>query len=550
MRLWFAFFLALLLPLGGAEAAAPNRAAVTAWLAPDGIDVDIRLDRAVSRFDFADTDVVREGDFELLTPGLTLNGNSVTAPAPFRGFRLHIRPAAKERDAKYPAHFRVGAGGVLYAPALKADPAAWRTRLVVKTRPGEILTPSSGKMEDGFVFIGPAVLRRNYRDIVVIADPATPAWLVETSQAALATAVAAYTRALGASLPRKPLLIIRHRGGARSFNVGDVTPGGITSLRFYGDSWNRPDEKAARTIRSFVLHEAFHFWNGGLAHHDVGTPSWLHEGGAEYASLLAGVKGGVLSEEEVRRRLSDALDRCRFALQEQGDKGLARMGFLTNQVRYPCGMVLQWAADLHLRRASGGRLTLLDAWAETIRAARARPSRAYGLADFYKAARIDDPAAFAPVRLLVDEDGPARWSALPAALSVLGAEVAQVPTTNGRRGAMLFHLLRQNCRSLPNDASIGFYSADGRIKLQTPAGCGVLAGDPVLKSIEGGDPSELTAETYAAVQRKCAAKTAVTVVTGDGRTLAAACASPLGPEPQAYLVKSWMPGIEASQALQ
>jgi hypothetical protein len=542
MRLWLAFFLAVLLPPGHADAAAPGRATATVSPAADGIDAEVKLDRPVTRFDFADTDTVREGDFVLLTPGLALKGNSVTAQSPFRAFRLHIRPAARERDAKYPAYFQVGAGGVLYAPALKGDPAAWRTRLAIRTRLGEISTPSSGKLEDGFVFIGPAALRHEDRDIVVVADPATPAWLVETSRTALAAAVAAYTKALGAPLPRKPLLIVRHRAGGRSFNVGDVTPGGVTSLRFYGDSWLRPDEKAARTIRGFVLHEAFHFWNGGLARHEEQAPTWLHEGGAEYASLLGGLKGGILSQEDVRRRLSEALEHCRFAVRNQGDKGLARMGFLDNRVRYPCGMVLQWAADLQLRRATGGRRTLLDAWADTIRAARARPSRAYSLADFYAAARIADPAAFAPVRLLVDEDGPARWTALPAALNALGADVGQVPTTEGRRAALLFHLLRQNCHDLPDNSSFGFYgNADRTIKLDSPAGCGVLAGDPVLKSIEGGDPFALSSETYEAVRRKCAAKATVIFVTADGRTLSASCAEPLGPEPQAYVVRRWMP---------
>jgi hypothetical protein len=546
MRLWLAFLFAALLPLSGAGAAGLGRATATVRLTADGIDAVVSLDRPVTRFDFADTDVVREGDFVLLTPGLTLKGVSVTAPAPFRSFRLHIRPAGQERDAKYPAYFRVGAGGVLYAPALKADPAAWRTRLAIRTGPGEIRTPSSGKVEEGFVFIGPAALRHEDRDIVVVADPATPAWLVETSRTALAAAVKTYAEALGAPLPRKPLLIVRHTGGGRSFNVGDVTPGGVTSLRFYGDSWIRPDEKAARTIRGFVLHEAFHFWNGGLAHHEGETPTWLHEGGAEYASLLAGLKGGILSPDDARQRLSQALERCRFAVQNQGDKGLAHIGFLNNQLRYPCGMVLQWAADLQLRRASGGRRTLLDAWADTIRAARARPSRAYSLADFYAAARIGDPAAFAPVRLLVDEDGPARWSALPAALDALGADVGQVPTMEGRRAALLFHLLRQNCHDLPNNSSFGFYgNADRTIKLDSPAGCGVLAGDPVLKSIEGGDPFELSSDTYAAVQRKCAAKAAIVLVTDDGRTLAARCAEPLGPEPQAYIVRRWMPEAAA-----
>jgi hypothetical protein len=88
----------------------------------------------------------------------------------------------------------------------------------------------------------------------------------------------------------------------------------------------------------------------------------------------------------------------------------------------------------------------------------------------------------------------------------------------------------------------------GGIRLQSPAACGVLAGDPVLKSIEGGDPFAPDAQTYAAVAKKCAAKEPVVLVTTDGRTLAARCEAPLPPEPLAYSVERWMPSQGANLA--
>jgi hypothetical protein len=523
-----------------AQAGPSGTATATVRLAGEGLHAEIVLDRAVARFAFAEAAVVREGEFELLTPGLTLKDDVVTAPAPFRRIALRIRPMTQERDAKYPAFFRIGEGGVVYAPALRADPAAWRTRLRFRTAPGHVRAPSSGKVGDGFVFLGPARLRSEDRAIVVVADPGMPAWLVERARTGLADAVAAFTAALDAPLPRKPVLILRHQDGERSFNVGDVTPGAVTSLRFHGPAWLQPDETAGRNVQAFILHEAFHFWNGGIASHAPGTPTWLHEGGAEYAALLVGHGAGVLTDAEVRRRLSEALQRCRLGLQNQGDKGLGEIGFLSNQLRYPCGMVLQWAADLHLRRTGAGARTVLDAWADTIRAAHRRPSRSYGLADFHAAAGLGD-GEFEPVALLVERSGPERWQALPSALNALGAEVAQMPTAESRRAALLFHVLRQNCRDLPPGTGIGFF-VDGRaVKLQSPAGCGVLAGDPPLAGIEGGDPFDMTPETYAAVQRKCAAGAGVILATADGRTLSAACAAPLPAAPEDYVVERWLP---------
>jgi hypothetical protein len=532
--------------LGGvvqAQARAPGQAVVTAKMTADGVLASVELDRAVERFVFADASVVRAGDFELLTPGLTLAERTVTGVEPFRRFDLRIRPMKEERDAQYPAHYRIGEGGVLYAPALKGDRAEWRTRLKLETAPGQVRAPATGDVDDGFVFIGPARLRSEDAAAIVVADPQAPAWLVARARTDLTAAVSAFTKALGAPLPRKPVLIIKHQDGPRTYNVGDVTPGAVTALRFHGAGWREPSEPAAARIQSFVLHEAFHFWNGGLASNSATTPTWLHEGGAEYAALLGGLASGVLDEGDVRERLASGLQRCRFALQNQGDKGLKDLNFLSSQVRYPCGLVLQWASDLHLRRATAGGRTIMDAWADVIRIARRRPSREYDLADFQAAAGIvKGGASLRPSVLLVEESGPERWEALAGALNALGADVATEPTPEGRRGAVLFHLLGQNCRNLPKGSGRGFSTEANTIKLDSPAGCGPIAGNPAVKAVEGGDLFEMTAETYAAVQRKCAAGSPVLLTTADGRTLAALCEKALAAPPEDYLVRRWRSG--------
>lgn len=527
--------------LMAAPAAAPvGLATIEARLGSDGVHAVVSLDRPVTRFAFAPGDVVREGDFEVLTPGLTMKRDEVAGAAPFRRFEVRIRPMTEERDAKYPAHYRIGAGGVVYAPALKADPAAWRTRLTFRTAPGQVRAPATGDVGEGFVFVGPAALRTETADVVVVADPATPAWLVERTRTDLAAAVRTFTGLMRAPLPRKPLLIVKHQPGPRSFNVGDVTPGAITTLRFHGENWLQPSASSGKVIQEFVLHEAFHFWNGGLARHAEGTPTWLHEGGAEYASLMGGLAAGLFDDDDVRGRLTQAMSRCRGALERGGDRGLAAAGFLSSAVRYPCGTVLQWAADLHVRRSSGGKRTVMDAWSDTVRNARRRPDKSYTLADFNAAADVGKGAAFLPAALLVDQAGPTRWRALPLALNALGADVAaQAATGESRRPPLLFHLLGQNCRGLPAGTGYGFFAEAGAIKLDSPAGCGVLTGNPVIKTVEGGDPFEMTEETYKAVGRKCAAGAPVTLTTAEGRTLSATCSKPLPPALDAYIVRRW-----------
>ena len=518
-----------------------GRAMVMARMAPDGVRATITLDRAVSRFDFKEASVVREGDFEILTPGLRLADRSVTGERPFRRFELRIRPMSHERDARYPAHFRIGDGGVLYGPALVADPAKWRTRLSFKLGRGQVRSPSGKEFSDGFVFVGPRSLVSEDPHIVVVADPKTPAWLVERSRNSLTAAVATFTRALGTAPLRKPLLIVKHEPGERSFNVGDVTPGPVAAVRFHGSAWEKEDALAGKNIQGFLLHEAFHFWNGGLASHAAGTPTWLHEGGAEYAAFLAGVQTGLMTEEEAARGLGNALNRCRTGLSASGDKGLASFGFLPAQLRYPCGMAIQWIADLDVRAESGGRRTVLDVWREVLERARQREARTYSLADFNEAAGLAGAQASEPIRLLVDESGAARWEALPAALNAMGADVALVPSQVARRAALIFHVLKDNCRNLPDGTGYGFYIDGSRMKLDGPEGCGVLAGDPEVASIEGGDPVEMTLETYAAVQRKCATGGKVTFLARDGGKLQAPCTTPLPAPPKDFQVRRWKP---------
>jgi len=534
LGLWWTAIIA-----GTSAALAKDRANVTIQLARDGARAVILLDRAVTRFAFEHTDVVRASDFTLLTPGLSLQDDIVSSATPFRRIEIGVRPATQQRDAKYPAFYAIGDGGVLFAPALRADPAAWDTRMTIDVASGRRCIPACSGVGEGFVFAGPKALVKVTPELVVVADPNVPAWLIERSQGDLAGALRTYRTALRAPLPRKPVLILKYLPDWPGTFTGDVSDGYVTAFRFYGVAWARPDAPEASVIQTFVHHEAFHFWNAGLAKPADGTPSWLHEGGAEYASLLGRYLSHVSSDGDARQSLSEALTRCRSGLEREEDQGLADLPFLSNQVRYPCGMVIQWAADLQLRRATADKQTILDAWGSMIRIARARASKAYDVADFSRSAALPSPAALRAAVLLGDQRGPERWQALLATLNELGADVVRTATPETRRTALLFHLLRVNCRARPAGKRYGFFFSSGTIMLDSPAGCGELTGNPVIKTIEGDDPFAISAETYAAVQEKCAAGSAVTLITSDGRTLAADCLEPLAAAPEGYVVRRW-----------
>jgi hypothetical protein len=504
-----------------------------------GVNAAFRLSRGVTEFRFAEADVVRAGDIDVLTPGLSLDGDVISSATPFRRFEVRVRPMSQERDAKYPAFYPVGEGGVLYAPTLRGDQAAWRTYFRFRLADGHVRLPTGDASERGSIFIGPRTYVTNTQHGAIVAAPDMPAWAVARASEDFAAALDLFTRRLGVALPARPMIVLAH-GGDGAGMVADVTPGPSVGIRVYGASWQAENEFDESRLDDIIPHEAFHFWNGALVANNEDAPTWLHEGGADYAALLSNLETGAIDDARMRQRLGGALSQCRRSLEALGDPAIADIEFLHSGIRYPCGLVLQWATDLHMRGASGGERNVLNAWAETIALARGRESRTYDLADFYAAAGMAE-TAIAPIQLLVATRGSQRWPLLVDALRTLGADIEMQPNADTRRFALLFHILNQVCTPVDGE-SIGFTTNASSVQLDSYSQCGVLAGDPMLNAIEGADPFNVSAETYAAAQAKCAARRDL-VLTINGSSVAVRCATPLADAPPAYLVTRWAPEL-------
>jgi hypothetical protein len=521
---------------GVAAAGQPGRPVhemtVSARLTPEGVHAAIQLDHPVASLAFSTAAVDRQRDMTILTPGLEWSeGDLIVANRPFRRFEILVRPASRELDAKYPAFFRVGTGGVLYGPSLKAGDG-WRTRLRIRTARGEIHAPDGPRNIDGSVFIGPAayVVRGSEADFIT--SPDTPALLRARVTEYFSVAMRTYTTGLRVSLDSRPIVVMAQGGTGEGF-VGDVTPGPFVSLRFYGSSQEQVSDSIASRLTRFIAHEIFHFWNGSLAHNqDGGTSSWLHEGGADFAALLASRDAGKLQDEELRNELASALTRCRRELEDNGDVGMNAMSFLPAGVRYPCGIVIQWAASLEVARA--GRGDFFDLWSRMIATARTRTDRAYKLSDFYTSIGSGNLPPQA-VRLLTVERGPARWNELKSHLESLGVVMDLQPTPESRRDGIVFHLLGQICKS----GRRGFYREPDRIRLQTNETCTLIPDNSILSSVEGQDISALDDSAYEAVRNRCAERDVVRIVLDGERGVAVPCSQDLAPARAAYSIDRW-----------
>lgn len=527
------FVLVVFLFASSAMAQGLPHASIELEVSPAGVIARYKLDRPATTFEFSEQSVARVEDLSLQTPNLTLTETGVSGGAPFDRFDVKLIPLPRERDGRYPALFKVGDGVAIYLPILQGDPARWKTSITIKPPSGSTILPDGSLDGASAAFVGPVSYLKPARNFDLVAAPDLPDTLRSLLHKEMAHALTSYRRHTGLALQARPLVIAQYMGGNGYGQVGDVTPGPTTMLRFYGEDWLKPKPAGLPNVRRFIGHEVFHFWNAGLAR-PGDAPSWLHEGGADYAADLISAPRADRDAPEIIAALNRQLVRCQSALQlKHEDAAIESIAFLDASVRYSCGAAMMWAADLAVRGASGGKRTIFNVWAEVIRTGRTRPDGAYTLADFTKQL----PGPISVIELLTKEPGPGRWPKIAAAFNLAGAEISMATTLETRRFGLLFHLLGEVC---PKDVRRGFFTDDdGTIRLDSPASCQVVGGSPVLTSIEGQSPAALSPELYARVQDICAQRGVVKLRLDGARDVDLPCTRPLAHARETFVVNAW-----------
>jgi hypothetical protein len=484
----------------------------------DGLVVEYRLPRPETRFAFADPGVARS-DWTSRTEGVVLDGAAASSDAPVDRFSLLIRPDSTEDGRGYIALARVGEGYVLYGPALTGE---GRTLSLTAQRPSDwVLTPAEAGR--GYVYFGPAsAVRRMPSGATAIAAPDLSPALAEAIFGAFDDATGFYTARFGPP-PKPPALSATVQGvGPMEFR-GDVTDTELISARFHGERWADPGADDLAGVAAFAFHETVHLWNSHFARPAEGSP-WLHEGGAEYMALVGAVTKGRMTEAEARDSLSGRLTGCRRAV---GARSPAAGRMVSGSAVYNCGTLIQWLADMELRRISRAPLSVFDIWKGLIdRAAAGRPD--YGPEDF-RAGLAPDSA----VTLLLDGPAEGRWAAIEERLTGLGVRWENRPSRQDYVIAALSHLNGQACAA---GSSTGFYVREGYIQLGNAATCGPLSGDAPLATVEGVDPLAQPQAMFEAVQARCAANAPVRLTRrDDGAALTVPCGKPLN-APTAYAI--------------
>jgi hypothetical protein len=486
------------------DPAAQTPAHVLVTAAPDaeGLILRYKLPAPVTRFVFADDEILRDR-WTVVTSGLSFVDGEISSDRAFDAFELHLKPDAAEVDRVYPGLSRIGDGWVVYGPGLVAKDQS--TTLAFDLASQDLALPAANPI-GGYVYVGPRarVEAAPAGDVALGAnvDPALSGPLRRT----FFNAMTFYEQQLGAPLRYRPAMFVSVDSPGPTTFRGDVTDTGAISLRFHGDGWRETGDQ----LSTFVWHEAFHLWNGhGVENRDSQTAPWLHEGGADYAAVVGAVTAGDLTEAEGRAALSRRVNGCRNTL---GDRDMNPARLRSGSGPYSCGVLIQWLADLELRRQGS---SVFGLWKSVLAGAR-DGSNGYGVAEFR--ARL---AADSAVNVLLDSPGADRWQAIERRLSALGVTITDRPGDQDLRAAALFHVADRNCKG-----SYGYNDTPGALTLDG-AECGVLSGQPVIDTVEGFDPQKASRAMFEAVQARCAAGVPVRYRTRDGRLLEAVCDRPL-----------------------
>lgn len=285
---------------------------------------------------------------------------AITSSAAFNSFEMTVKYSGTqpglEKDYD-PAFFYQDGGELLYTgryylrPANSAPP---KTCFTVRTELQERVLfayggdrSCSSNTAGTYIYFGNTPVTED-ANIIIVPDGSLPAWLTPTIRTTLPKLFAYYAGKTGYKLPFKPLLFIsRNKGKSTGFSFGGGVLGNVIQINVTVPDKEDPD--ITTELLTLTAHEAAHFWNS--CHDTARGAHWMHEGGAEYFSLLALYDLKLLDKVKFIDQLNSRFQKCQAGL---GDFSLNN-SHLSKLWRnyYTCGTVIGFFSDAELRRTPG-----------------------------------------------------------------------------------------------------------------------------------------------------------------------------------------------------
>jgi hypothetical protein len=187
-------------------------------------------------------------------------------------------------------------------------------------------------------------------DLATVVDPQLPGWLKTELVTASARLLAHYSARLGPRLGQKPTVMVSWTGPTKDLRSmsGSVLPG-LVVMTFEGDAITKADETVRNAARSFLAHEAAHFWLGETARAAGPNQAWIMEGGADLLAFRA--TAAIDPSFDPKARLQGALDGCVKRVAGKALRTAAERN--DGQAYYDCGAMFGLAAESYARRSGG-----------------------------------------------------------------------------------------------------------------------------------------------------------------------------------------------------
>ena len=435
-----------------------------------------------------------------------------------------------------PVVFPSGGGFVIHNRYLLADQQRFATTVDYRPREREFLYVSGSgtatlEQRDFTreVYLGPIASLSGDPYLRIIAGNDVPGWARARVAGQVSRSVAFFKANL-MPLPWPPTLIMaalpETLEKTRPRMMGRATPAGVLTFRFFGVDSLSDSEAGRAELESIAAHEVFHFWDGLVGRPREGNAaSWLFEGSADYASMLARREFGQLDGSLWYHELDRHLASCRALL---GNQGLGQLeGDAHHRAVYPCGLVVQWITDMAVRHARHTQSGFFEVWRALLVRARAQGGF-YQVTDFRTTLAAIDPTALATVDLLFLPDSGDRWAKLRRQMESYGVKTGPAPQGENTAYYSLFQsLARADCTPPAN-----FRVSDGasglRLEIERPS-CRHFGTSTEVRAVEGRPLRLDIYGAYSAMMQKCASSLPVGVTLGDGEQIQVPCNIPMSP---------------------
>lgn len=252
--------------------------------------------------------------------------------------------------------------------------------------------------DDAYLYSG-AVRPVETPSFAGIIDPGLPEWVNAELHAFTPRLFAYYTQRLGKPRGDRPAALVAWGGTAlKGYSVGGSVLKGMVVMNMRGAQVADPNPAVRTRMRSFIGHEAAHFWMGQTVRYGERSEAWITEGAADLMAFRA--FRHLDPDYDDRADVQRSIDDCLKINGSQPLAGAAERG--AHRANYACGAVLALAAEGATRKREPGA-DIFTWLARLIDANRA--DRTVTQADWLEAFSVvqGDAAVTASVRAFLDQ---------------------------------------------------------------------------------------------------------------------------------------------------